>query len=173
MIHKNMKHLTSMLIILLLTTAVAAHAYQSAPPPLPASFYGTVDGQMNEDAVVTAVIHHQIVAQTTLSRSGDQWVYSLIVPGDLAGTKAVEGGIPGDTVEFQIDGQAARPTAVWQSGSNTQLDLTAGIGLAIGTTALWLLGGLTLAILVMAVILTWHNHRSASNGYALQEKTSW
>ena len=52
-------------------------------------------------------------------------VYSMDVPGDDPETLAIiEGGVAGDTIVFQIAGQPALQTALWQSGSYIELDLT-------------------------------------------------
>lgn len=141
----------------------------STPPPIPSSFYGTVDGEVNENVVISAVIKNETVAQTTLKNYEGQWVYSLIVPGDNPDTNAVEGGIPGDIVEFHIDGQAAVQTAVWQSGRNIELNLSAGTGSAATGVMPWLLGGLALAALAVRAAYLRRSGQTTAGYLPLQE----
>ncbi|MCL4267258.1 MAG: hypothetical protein KJ069_29030 [Anaerolineae bacterium] len=128
------------------------HALQG--PPLPASFYGVVEGDetFTANATLTAVIHNTPVAQTTLTRHEGQWVYRLHVPGDDANTDIVEGGRPGDVISFHIEGLATGQTAVWQSGVNTQLDLSLSPAAALsapaaGHLASWLAGGALILVI--------------------------
>ena len=99
-----------------------------AVPPLPSSFWGTV--QVNgenipEGTIVSAWIDG---VQYASSESG-MWegysAYSLDVPGDDPSTDPIEGGVLDDTIVFKIGDSEAAQTGSWVSGSNTvRLDLT-------------------------------------------------
>ena len=96
-------------------------------PPLPSSYYGLVtrDGvNLPEGVTIEAVIDDQVYASNTVKIYEGDAVYSLVVPGDDPATEIVEGGVQGDTIYFRVDDILADQTAVWQSGSNTKLDLT-------------------------------------------------
>ncbi len=99
-----------------------------AIPPLPSSFYGKV--QVNgknvpDGTVVRALIGGNVYAEGRTQAYQGSSVYSLDVPGDEAGTQALEGGREGDTVQFEVGGVLAGQTGTWHSGSNTNLDLSA------------------------------------------------
>jgi hypothetical protein len=110
-----------------------------ALPPLPSSFWGTV--KMNganapNGTVVSAWINGVRYAQATVSVYNGDTVYSLDVPGDDPQQSGIQGGVPGDTVVFQIETWVAQ-TAPWQSGINAELDLyidVATVGLAPATS---------------------------------------
>ena len=133
----------------------------AGPPLLPAAFYGNVLGgnetALNDGVVVVAAIDGVEYARGNLFSNEGQWVYTLKVPADDPETEAVDGGRPGDTVNFSIDGQTFA-SAPWQGGSNTQVDLalTSGVREASADTSgsptwlPWLLLGLAL-FLVIAV----------------------
>lgn len=97
-----------------------------AVPPLPSSFYGTVqiDGaNVPDGTTVSAWINGNLYQQTTTFTDGGNSVYTMSVPGDDPATGAVEGGVNGDTVTFVVDGQTATPTGTWQSGTNVERNL--------------------------------------------------
>jgi len=98
-----------------------------AVPPLPSSFYGTVqvDGaNVPVGTTISAWVNGTKYAERTVLLYAGDTVYSLDVPGDDPGTPEVEGGVSGDTVNFYIGDQVADQTAPWQSGTNVNLDLT-------------------------------------------------
>jgi hypothetical protein len=100
----------------------------AAPPPMPSSFYGTVkvnDSNVPLDTKVSAWIAGTKYAEMTVIIYNADTVYSLDIPGDIAETPEIEGGKPGDVIFFYIDNQAANQTAIWQSGTNTELNLSA------------------------------------------------
>jgi hypothetical protein len=102
----------------------------AGPPLMPSSFYGTV--KINGSNVplttkVSAWINGIKYAETTVIMYNADTVYSLDVPGDIAGTPEIEGGKPGDLIVFYIDNQAANKTGIWQSGTHTELNLSAFI----------------------------------------------
>ena len=115
------------LFILTLLLLMANVSTVLALPPLPASFYGTV--QINganapAGAIVSAWINGVQVAQTPVALYNNQTVFSLDVPGDDPATPSlIEGGNPGDTVVFRINNWTASPTGVWNSGVNTAINL--------------------------------------------------
>jgi hypothetical protein len=98
------------------------------PPPLPASFYGTVKsngGNVPTGTVVSARIKGIQYALSPYSVYAGETVYSLNVPGDDLDTPGViEGGVPGDTIVFFVGNVQAVQTATWQSGANSNLNLT-------------------------------------------------
>ena len=128
---------------------IASAPVTLAVPPLPSSFYGTVkvDGaNVPLGTMVSAWIDGVKYAETTVSTefAGDT-VYSLDVPGDDPATPGIiEGGVPGDTIVFQIGSLAAGQTAPWQGGINVEFNLTADTAVPDGppiTTAA--IGGTT------------------------------
>ncbi len=117
---------TTILTIALLIVSVSVAL---AVPPLPSSFYGTAKysgANVPLGSVVSARINGVQYAQTTVQVYNGDTVYSLDVPGDDDSTTGVkEGGVPGDTVVFFINGIEADETASWMSGTNVQHNLTA------------------------------------------------
>ena len=110
---------------LLLVNTSAAFAM----PPLPSSFYGTVqlDG---EDAAagttITAWIDDVEYASTQVIEYGGKSVYSLDIAGDDSETSGkTEGGTSGAVVVFKIGDLTATQTGTWHSGTNVELNLTA------------------------------------------------
>lgn len=114
------------LIILMLVVMVQRVAAQ--PPPLPATFYGTVtlDGaDAPEGTPVRALIDGMIVAETQVRRVVGPSVYVLDVPGDDPDTPQGEGGTAGALVQFEIGGVVAEPAGTWQEAASIELNLTA------------------------------------------------
>lgn len=139
---------------------VQAHfAAQSAPPQIPASFYGSitaVSASPSSNSAVSAHINGVEYAQTTLLQHQGQWVYTLKVPADDPSTEAVEGGKPGDTIEFYLDGAPTGQTAVWQSGVNTPLDLSLPTLITAETPSPTLSTWFTWAVLALFIgLLLW------------------
>lgn len=103
--------------------------YGSAnPPPMPASFYGTVkvDGSnVPLTTKISAWINGVKYAETTVLMYGADTVYTLDIPGDISGTVEIEGGKPGDLILFHIGNRSANQTGIWQSGTNSELNLSA------------------------------------------------
>ncbi|MFQ5593659.1 MAG: hypothetical protein ACE5HA_05885 [Anaerolineae bacterium] len=100
---------------------------QTAPPPLPASFYGTVTvngADAPEGTPVSAWIDGIRYATTDAFIFDGRSMYAMDVPGDDPATPEVDGGRPGDTIVFHVGGLKAGQTATWQGGTNTALDLT-------------------------------------------------
>ena len=97
-------------------------------PPIPSSFYGAATLEGAEAPVGTSVaawINGKQYAETTVTSFEGHAFYALSVPGDDPQTLPVEGGRPGDTIVFTINGVRAMQTATWESGTNRRLDLTA------------------------------------------------
>jgi uncharacterized repeat protein (TIGR01451 family) len=102
----------------------AAPVHDAPPPPLPSSFYGTV--QLNGatapvGTLVSAWINGVKYAETAVSSSG----FVLDVPGDELDTPMIEGGHEGQVIVFRVGGYAASRLAVWHSGIVVNLDLAA------------------------------------------------
>ena len=99
-----------------------------AIPPLPSSFYGTVqvDGQNVPDhTVVQALIDGQAYGEGRTQTHEGASVYHLDVLGDDTDTAPHDGGREGDTIQFEIGGVLADETGTWHSGTNVELNLTA------------------------------------------------
>jgi hypothetical protein len=99
-----------------------------AIPSLPASFYGTAKvnaANVPDGTVIQALVGGQVIAEGfTQTYQGDS-VYALDVPGDNTDTETQDGGREGDSIQFKIGGALADQTAVWHTGTNVNLNLTA------------------------------------------------
>ncbi len=110
-----------------------------AAPPVPHTFYGTVQlsGQNVPDGtLITAYVYdgsNIIICGTTTTFIPDPpapqvSVYSLPVNGDDDATPGKDGALPGDVVHFRIGpwdgGVDADQTGIWQSAEFTELNLT-------------------------------------------------
>jgi len=123
--------LNSLTALILCGLIVFCHTSVHAVPPLPSSFYGTVelDGEgVQEGTSIKALINNQVFAAATSQIYQGDSVYSLIVPGDDPSTSDVEGGKEGNIITFLIDGSIADQTGAWNSGGNQNLDLTTSKG---------------------------------------------
>lgn len=170
-------HFRQMLLMTVCGLAVVAGlsrsayaAVQPAPPPIPASFYGTVAGSSPAASLeVAATINGTEYAQTTLQQVEGEWVYTLKVPADNPSTEVIEGGRAGDEITFLVDGRPVA-TAAWQSGVNSRLDLTITAGPATtiaGTSGEvlfnpWLAAAALLVVLVLIVV--WQRRRLLAFG---------
>ncbi|HEX7184807.1 MAG TPA: Calx-beta domain-containing protein [Thermoanaerobaculia bacterium] len=115
---------------------VAVAIVGGTPPPRPSSFYGTVTAggsNVASGTLVSAWIGGTKYAETAVSLADGLSVYRLDVLGDLAGTPAVEGGLPGQTITLKVGGAQVQ-TATWQDGSYVRLDLTAALGPDLAVT---------------------------------------
>lgn len=116
-------------ILLLACTALLTHfAPAWAVPPLPSSFYGSVQingADLQPGDTISAWINGVKYAETSPAWDDGDTVYSLDVPGDDSDTPVViEGGVPGDTVTFRVNGYLATQSAPWASGTNLELPLS-------------------------------------------------
>jgi hypothetical protein len=110
------------IISLFITTPVLAI------PTLPSSFYGTVKvnaANVRDGTVVQALIGGKVCAEGFTQTYQGSSVYALDVPGYNADTASQAGGREGDTIQFEIGGVLADQTALWHSGTNVNLNLTA------------------------------------------------
>lgn len=118
--------LTFILASLLFGIAIPA----DPPPPLPFNVYGVVEvnGQpVMEDAPIRAWCSNVQYAEFPAELyEGETW-YNLTIPGDDPNVSGLQGCQTGETVTFTIreDNIEADQDAVWQSGSTTNLDLSA------------------------------------------------
>jgi hypothetical protein len=125
--HPRMKN-SRLLLALLISIAMICGAVSTAfaVPPLPSSFYGTIEVagvKAPVGAKVSAWVNGvQFAFGTTVDYLGDT-VYSLDVPGDDLSTPAIEGGVDGNLIVFKVNGQPANETGVWHSGTNVPLNL--------------------------------------------------
>lgn len=123
-----MKIRNSLIALLLVFATLAGQVSNvSALPPLPSSFWGmaTFDGENAPlGATVSAWINGVRYASGFTQLYQESVIYALDVPGDDPSTPAVEGGVPGSLIVFNIDDFTIPQTSLWQSGTNVQLDLT-------------------------------------------------
>jgi len=118
--------ITSLFTASLISLTIALPAL--AIPPLPSSFYGTVKvngANAPENTVVRALINGQAYAEARTQMYQGNSVVSLDVPGDDTSTPERDGGVEGDTIQFEVGGVLAVQTGTWHGGTNTQLNLTA------------------------------------------------
>ncbi len=111
----------------LVILSLALSGYQNVPP-LPYSIYGRamVNGaDASAGSLITAWIGGIKYAETRSFDYEGQTVFSLDVPGDDPDTAAKEGGLPGEEVVFKIANLPASPAGIWQSGTNSNVDLSA------------------------------------------------
>ena len=117
-------------IIVLVTVLLGlplAGAAQAVPPPLPSSFYGTVEiegASVPTGTIISARIDGVQYAQTTTSDYAGDSIYSIDVPGDDPGTPGIEGGTEGYTITFRIGDLDADQHGIWHGGTNVRLDVT-------------------------------------------------
>lgn len=107
--------LATIMLILANVTVVGAQG----PPSQPSSFWGTVTvngANVADGTQVTAWINGTQQAQAATQTWNGASVYSIAVPN----------GNDGDTIEFQVSGQVATQNGSWQTGINTELNLTVG-----------------------------------------------
>ena len=100
-----------------------------AIPPLPSSFYGIVvlnNANLPEGTTIEALINGQVVTTGKTQMYQGQSVYAVDVPGDDLSSGVIEGGRDGEVIAFRVGGNMAEQTSVWKSGTNVQLNLTAG-----------------------------------------------
>jgi hypothetical protein len=113
--------------LLALLTCLAAPLRAQAIPPLPSSFYGTVQidgGSIPDGTRITAWINgHEIASGLSQTYQGES-VYSLDVLGDDPDSPAVEGGRDGIAIQFKIGDLNAGQIGSWHSGTNVHFDLT-------------------------------------------------
>ena len=99
----------------------------NAAPPLPSSFYGTVkfNGEnVREGTIIRALINGRVVATSYAMLYQGESVYALDVPGDDPTTTEIEGGKEGDMIRFMLAGFLIKETATWQSGTDTEFNLS-------------------------------------------------
>ena len=126
---KTRRLILTFIIIFVQLVSIVSPVYTA--PPLPSSFYGTVKvGGANVPigTPVTAWINGVQYASYPASIYLGDTVYSLNVPGDNSETPGViEGGVEGNTIVFHIGALVADQTAIWHSGPNINLNLTAPV----------------------------------------------
>ena len=128
-----MKTRRTIIAMLMLVLVLATNSSPVlALPPLPSGFYGTVkiNGKNVPDGtLVSATISGVQYAYTNSQTYQGNSVYSVDVPGDDPSTPGVlEGGVPGDTIVFLVNGAPANETAPWQSGKNIRNNLSLTLG---------------------------------------------
>lgn len=128
---RSLSHARCVLVAVLLLAIVGTHSANAqmvrrTPPALPSSFYGVVIVNGSNPATggrVVAWVQDVPVVATVTFRYDGKIVYAINVPGDDPATPSVEGGQPGASARFTVDGQPALPVARWRSGTNLRLDL--------------------------------------------------
>lgn len=116
------------LVLLVATAWLTMHAALPAlaAPPLPFNAWGTVtiNGALAPDGtIVTAWIDGVRYGLDVTGRLGTGW-YSLDVRGDDPDESGKQGGLPGDIITFQVNGQTMPQTAIWASGVSERIDFT-------------------------------------------------
>lgn len=109
------------------------------PPPMPSSFYGTVKANGSNVPLSTKVaawIDGVKYAETSVIEPNGDTVYNLDVPGDNSGTPEIEGGKPGELITFSINNDFTSQTGTWQSGTNTELNLS--VSQVVGNSKLYI-----------------------------------
>jgi hypothetical protein len=147
-------------ILVFASLAFADSLKQSAPPPLPASFFGVltaVNETLSPNITISAHINQKQYAQTTVFKHEGQWVYTLKIPADNPATEEIEGGRPGDKITLYINNKAVATNA-WQGGTNSQLDLTLESVTRAQTEAarpfnLWFMLGTVVTLILVAVMI--------------------
>jgi len=120
---------THIFIALLVVTALfcSLAGVAGAAPLFPATYSGTVrvDGlPPGAGVTITASIDGLSWSCQTIEASGETY-YLLHVLGDDPDEPGKDGGQPGDTVIFDIDGVTSNETAEWSSGDHLNTNLTA------------------------------------------------
>ena len=122
----RLTHIFALILACLAASLVSAPAL--AIPPLPASFYGKVrinSISVPDGTIIQALINDHVIAQAyTQTYLGDS-VYALDVRGDDSDTSVIDGGVAGNVIQFKVGSILVDQTATWQSGSNTNIDLSA------------------------------------------------
>lgn len=121
-------HKAWVLAWVLLVAGLLVQRAQAQPPPVPATFYGTVtlDGtDAPEGTTVRAVVNGITVAQTHVFRYAGRSVYVLDVPGDDPDTSQLEGGTNGVSVLFIVGNALAAQSGTWEGAATMALDLAA------------------------------------------------
>lgn len=114
-------------LIVVIFSLIMFEAGFAEPPPKPSSYYGTVKANGSNVPLTTTVsawIDGVKYAETSVIVPNADTVYNLDVPGDILSTAEIEGGKPGDLITFSINNDFANQTGVWQSGTNTELNLS-------------------------------------------------
>ena len=121
------KYLLIVVLIIIGLVLVEVPTGLAEPPPMPSSFYGTVKENGSNvplSTKISAWINGVKYAETPVIIYIADTVYTLDVPGDIAGTAEIEGGKSGDLIFFYIGNRTANQTGFWQSGTNTELNLS-------------------------------------------------
>lgn len=109
----------SLVVLMLFVISLATVGAQA--PPVPHSFYGTVqlnDADVEDGTLISAWINGEKKAEVASQTFEGDSVYSMSVPD----------GPEGATIEFRVAGNTANESAIWQEGANVELNLTAGEG---------------------------------------------
>ena len=125
------KRKTIFLALIIISLLIGTTTLVQAVPPLPSSFYGTVqiNGEnVEEGTVISAWIEGvQYASTTTIFHEGVS-VFAIDVPGDDPTTGGViEGGTKDQTIVFKIGEIEADETALWRSGTYVNCDLSAWV----------------------------------------------
>jgi hypothetical protein len=123
----KVKYLIFSIIIVMLTSLILTRGGYAQPPPIPASFFGMVKASGSNvplSSKVSAWIDGVKYAETSVVEFNFDTVYTIDIPGDILSTPEIEGGKPGDTITFLVNNSVANQSAIWQSGTNSELNLT-------------------------------------------------
>lgn len=97
-----------------------------AMPPIPATYYGVVmvEGELAPPGIRVVALINGIEYDAIVLDSASGPNYALTVRGDDPEFAGIDGGVYGDTIFFTINGHTAEQTAIWQSGSLENIDLS-------------------------------------------------
>ena len=94
---------------------------------LPMTLYGSVDVTNIHAPVgttITALINGKPLTEAKVANYQGVSVYVLDMPADDVTTQAIEGGQPGQTITFQMNGVSVAQTTTWQPGYAQQVNFT-------------------------------------------------
>lgn len=123
----KLKHLIFSFSVVILFSLSLTRGGSAQPPPMPASFFGMVKASgsnVSLSSKVSAWIDGVKYAETSVFEFNSDTVYTIDIPGDIISTPEIEGGRPGDTITFLVNNSVANQSAIWQSGTNSELNLT-------------------------------------------------
>ena len=77
-----------------------------------------------EGTIIRTLISGRVVATSYAMLVQGESVYAIDVPGDDPTTPEIEGGKEGDMIRFMLAGFLIKETATWQSGTDTEFNLS-------------------------------------------------
>lgn len=126
---RRMMRVGLMILVGMLATVAPGFSRAAGPPALPSSFHGqvTANGASAPTGTLITVGHGGTVyARTAAFTYEGVSHYSVNIPGDDPDAPGHDGGTEGEALEFTIGGlPTTHAPAVWHSGTNETLDISA------------------------------------------------